>query len=274
MEINQFSDVLGVVPTEDIVEGRFVLLCEHSFSYDFGSREDVVGVKLPDTTDEGTRCKFCLTWAVSNSSTPMYIPQPVLAQGARRGGWSEAANTPITGATVYLTYPGYTEGQTIPSGTPSLVYTDGTFTIPLGGYIADASIIVPTGGVKAVIGTRAALTPITTFGASWSDGSNAIEVPDNVREIMQTGWLGRYYGAPLLAVEQVYDNLDDYNTMIPTDKIVVIGQNVGEFITYGDVKYKEWTDMRPTPPYWNLEIFQQFGLCITSAEGIYVLKIT
>jgi len=131
-----------------------------------------------------------------------------------------------------------------------------------------------TGGVKAVIGTRAALTPITTFGASWSDGSNAIEVPDNVREIMQTGWLGRYYGAPLLAVEQVYDNLDDYNTMIPTDKIVVIGQNVGEFITYGDVKYKEWTDMRPTPPYWNLEIFQQFGLCITSAEGIYVLKIT
>jgi len=143
MEINQFSDVLGVVPTEDIVEGRFVLLCEHSFSYDFGSREDVVGVKLPDTTDEGTRCKFCLTWAVSNSSTPMYIPQPVLAQGARRGGWSEAANTPITGATVYLTYPGYTEGQTIPSGTPSLVYTDGTFTIPLGGYIADASIIVP-----------------------------------------------------------------------------------------------------------------------------------
>ncbi|HAQ02276.1 TPA: hypothetical protein DCQ22_00035 [Candidatus Nomurabacteria bacterium] len=131
-----------------------------------------------------------------------------------------------------------------------------------------------TGGVKAVIGTRAALTPITTFGASWSDGSNAIEVPDNVREIMQTGWLGRYYGAPLLAVEQVYDNLDDYNTMIPTDKIVVIGQNVGEFITYGDIKYQEWTDPRPIPPYWTLSLFQNFAMMIDKAEGIFVLKVS
>lgn len=148
MEINRFEDVLGVIPTEDIVEGRFVLLCEHSFSYDFGSREDVVGVKLPTSADEATRCKFCLTWAVSNSSTPMYIPQPTLDQGARRGGWSEDANTPIVGSTIYLTYPGYTEGQTIPSGTPSLVYTEGTFTIPLGGYVADADIIKPGAGIK------------------------------------------------------------------------------------------------------------------------------
>ena len=141
MEINFFEDVIGVVPTEDIVEGRFVLITPHTFSYDLGSREDLPGVKLPDTADEAKRCKFILTWAVSNSSTPMYIPQPDLDNGARRGGWSETANTPITGSTIYLTYPGYTDGQTIPSGTPSLAYTEGTFTIPLGGYVADANII-------------------------------------------------------------------------------------------------------------------------------------
>jgi hypothetical protein len=55
-----------------------------------------------------------------------------------------------------------------------------------------------SGGVKAVVGTRAALTPITTFGAGWTDsGGNLMGVPDNIREIMATGFLGRYYGAPI-----------------------------------------------------------------------------
>jgi hypothetical protein len=148
MQINEFDDVMGVIPTEDIVEGRFVLLTEHNFSHDFGSQEDLVGVKLPDTADEATRCKFIITWAVTNVSTPIYMPQPSLDQGARRGGWSESANTPIDNSTIYLTYPGYTDCQTIPSGTPSLVYTEGTFTIPYGCYVADADIIKPGAGIK------------------------------------------------------------------------------------------------------------------------------
>jgi len=131
-----------------------------------------------------------------------------------------------------------------------------------------------TGGVKAVIGTRAALTPITTFGGFWTDGSANFAVPSNIEEIMSTGWLGKYYGAPILAIDQQYDNPEDYNTLIPTNKILVIGENVGEFITYGEVKTKEWTDMRPTPPQWYLELYQQFGLIIDKAAGIYVIELT
>lgn len=133
-----------------------------------------------------------------------------------------------------------------------------------------------TGGVKAVIGTRAALTPITTFGAGWSDGTSTDwhAVPENIREIMQTGWLGRYYGAPIVAIEQQYDNPEDYNALIPTDKIVVIGENVGDFITYGDMRTKQWVDNNPTPPQWYLELYQQFGLIIDKADGIYVLKVS
>lgn len=132
-----------------------------------------------------------------------------------------------------------------------------------------------TGGVKAVIGTRAALTPITTFGAGWSDGTSTDlqPVPENIREIMQTGWLGKYYGAPIVAIEQQYDNPEDYNALIPADKIIVVGEGVGEFITYGDVKNKQWTDMNPTPPQWYLELYQQFGLIVDNANGIYVLKV-
>jgi hypothetical protein len=130
-----------------------------------------------------------------------------------------------------------------------------------------------TSGVKAVVGTRAALSPITKFGAFWSDGTNVAEVPDNIREIMATGMLGRYYGARIIALDQVYDNPWDYTPLLPNDKILVIGESVGEFITYGDVKEKQWSDMRVTPPQWNLEIYQQFGMIIDRADGIFVLDV-
>jgi hypothetical protein len=130
-----------------------------------------------------------------------------------------------------------------------------------------------TSGVKAVVGTRAALTPITTFGAGWSDGTSTQwhDVPENIREIMQTGFLGQYYGAKIVALNQVYDNPEDYNALLPTNKVLVIGENVGEFITYGDVKTKDYTDQRPTPPQQYFELWQQFGMIIDRADGIYVI---
>lgn len=128
-----------------------------------------------------------------------------------------------------------------------------------------------TGGAKAIVGSRVAVTPITKFGAFWSDGSNVGYDPNDIQAIRQTGWLGRYYGVPIKTVEQIWDNPEDYNKLVPEDYILVIGENVGEFITYGDVKTKQWSDMNPTPPQWMLEIYQQFGLIIDNAMGIYML---
>lgn len=54
------------------------------------------------------------------------------------------------------------------------------------------------GRVKAVVGSRKALTPVTTFGAGWSLGGGTEWGLDTaLNEIYQTGWLGRYYGAPI-----------------------------------------------------------------------------
>ncbi len=130
-----------------------------------------------------------------------------------------------------------------------------------------------TSGVKAVIGTRAALTPVTKFGAFWSDGTNVAEVPDNIREIMSTGFLGKYYGAPLIALDQQYDNPIDYTALIPNDKVLVIGENVGDFITYGESRTQDWVDNEPIPPYWHLQLYQQFGMIIDRADGIYVIDL-
>jgi hypothetical protein len=128
-----------------------------------------------------------------------------------------------------------------------------------------------TSGVKAVVGVRSAMTPITKFGAFHTDGTNVAASQTALDEIMRTGRLGTYYGAPLVVVDQVYDNPADYNPLLPADKIIVIGENVGEFITFGEVKTKQYTDMRPTPPQWFLELYQQFGLMIWNAQGIHVL---
>lgn len=128
-----------------------------------------------------------------------------------------------------------------------------------------------TGGAKAIVGVRSALTPVTTFGAFWSDGTTLHTIPSRIEEVMRDGWLGSFYGVPILTVPQNFDNPADHNALIPTDKVLVIGNKVGEFITYGTPQSKQWDDMRPTPPQWNFEFYQQFGMIVDKAEGIYVL---
>jgi hypothetical protein len=131
-----------------------------------------------------------------------------------------------------------------------------------------------TAGAKAIVGLRSALTPITKFGAFWSDGTDNWPVPSRIEEVASTGWIGRYMGVPIVALNQIYDNPEDYNALLPSDRILVIGENVGEFITYGAERYKEWTDNEPTPPYWHMDIVQQFGMIVDNAKGIGVLQVS
>lgn len=157
-------------------------------------------------------------------------------------------------------------------------YTSCAGTVSLAALENAINVINQTvpGGAKAIVGTRALLTPITKFAAFWSNTGNAVTVGSQTKidEVLNTGWIGNYMGVPLLPLNQIYDNLADYKPLLPTDKILVIGENVGEFITYGNVQTKQWDDMRVTPPQWNLELYQQFGLIVTNAQGIYVIQIT
>jgi hypothetical protein len=132
-----------------------------------------------------------------------------------------------------------------------------------------------TTGAKVIVGAKSVVTPITKFGAFWNNGALPFGTTGvsqtRLDEVLNTGKLGNFYGVNILAVDQIYDNPEDYNALIPTDKILIIGENVGEFITYGEVKTKQWSDMNPTPPQWMLELYQQFGMIIDNAQGIYVL---
>lgn len=132
-------------------------------------------------------------------------------------------------------------------------------------------------GAKVVIGAREVIAPTTQFTAFWGDPASTTQyetTDSQLQQVFDSGRVGRWYGVPFVAIDQVWDNPEDFRKLIPSDKVLVIGNKVGDFITYGDVKTKQWTDMAPTPPQWYLELYQQFGLIIDNAMGIYVLKIT
>jgi len=131
-----------------------------------------------------------------------------------------------------------------------------------------------TGKAVAIVGVRSVLTPITKFGAFWDDGATSatiVGVDSQLEKVVQDGFLGKYYGVPIRALTQVYDDPESDTALLPTDVVIIIGQKVGEFITYGDVEDKQWTDMAVTPPQWYLELWQEFGLIVANAEGIYVI---
>ena len=157
------------------------------------------------------------------------------------------------------------------ANTPNNYTSVGTAVTEVALEAAINKINTTTSGAKVIVGVRSVITPITKFAAFWSDGSNVGASQTKLDEILNTGKVGRYLGVPILSVDQIYNNPVDYQGMLPDDKILVIGENVGEFIVYGEVKTKQWSDMNPTPPQWMLELYQQFGMIIDNAQGIYVL---
>lgn len=143
VEINKFSDIIGVVTTEAIPEGRMVLLTSHSQSHDLGSRTDLPGIKLPDTSAEAAKAKYVAVFAQDNRGLPIYQPTPSYSYNLRDGWGVGNDNVPITGSTIYLTHPQNMVGQTIPSGELAVAHGGGVYTVPSGYYIYSADLETP-----------------------------------------------------------------------------------------------------------------------------------
>ncbi len=140
MEINQYqAEIRGVLPTADIVEGRLGIYTTHTHDYDFGSKVDLPGFIVPATAEQANNARHIITWPVDNRPFPAALPVPEYTFQLRQG-YGTATNAPYS-ATVYLTNRGNQEGLTIPSGTPSLAFGQGTYTLPSGEYINHASIV-------------------------------------------------------------------------------------------------------------------------------------
>jgi len=141
MEINHYGDtVMPALAMEDIVEGRMVVLADHSLSIDFGSQTDLPGARLPDNAAEAIRARYITKFQQDNRSLPIYVAQPDF-DWALRYGFDQAENAPFS-ATVYITHPGVQIGRTIPSGSQLVLYGEGIYTLPSGAYVYSADLTV------------------------------------------------------------------------------------------------------------------------------------
>lgn len=142
MMINEFDGkAFGVVTTQAIPEGRMVLFTSHSQSYDFGSRTDLPGVKLPSNATEAGQARYVLGFAQTNAQPPLFSPEPSM-EWALRYGFDRPDNAPFA-ATVYVTNPSVQTGLTVPSGSLAVAYGDGVFTVPSGAFVYSANLQNP-----------------------------------------------------------------------------------------------------------------------------------
>lgn len=139
-----------------------------------------------------------------------------------------------------------------------------------------------SGSVRAIIGTQAALAPLSEFGQykliSGSLSDNYVTTngqgAGTFERVSPFGdgpkGVESYRGVSnIVRIPQIFDNTEYPPVpLLPTDFVLVVGENVGEFITYGGPQFKEFVDNRPTPPYWNYETWVQFGMMIWNARGI------
>lgn len=144
-----------------------------------------------------------------------------------------------------------------------------------------------SGGVKSIIGTEAALAPLSTFGqyklisGTLSDNYVAINGQpaltfNNVSPFGANKGVESYRGVSnIIRVPQLFDR-SEYPPvpLLPTNYVLVVGNNIGEFITFGGPQQKEYIDNEPTPPYWNYETWLQFGMMIYDARGLVKIAVT
>lgn len=216
---------------------------------------------------------------------PAYTPEAIrtdvraaLQEKLLLRGWNALANIWTTGNASALTISG--------SSTSNFIDASG----PLTASVLDTAIDHVnfwSGKVRAIVGTESALAPLSTFGqyklisGSLSDNYVAINgqpalTYDNVSPYGGRYGVESYRGVSnIIRIPQIFDKSETpWRPLLPTNYVLVIGEDIGEFITYGGPQTKEFVDNRPTPPYWNYETWVQFGMMVWNAKGLVKIEVT
>lgn len=216
---------------------------------------------------------------------PAYSPEQVrtdvraaLQEKLLMRGWNALANIWTVGNQTALTISG--------SSTSNFIDASG----PLTSTVLDSAIDHVnfwSGKVRTIIGTESALAPLSTFGQykiiSGSSTDSFVTINgqpsftmNNVSPYGGNYGVESYRGVSnIVRVPQIFDKSESpWRPLLPTDYLLVIGDDIGEFVTYGGPQTKEYVDNRPTPPYWNYETWVQFGMMVWNAKGVVKIKVT
>ena len=144
------------------------------------------------------------------------------------------------------------------------------------------NVMDTAGNVRAIMGTRRALRPMYEFAGfreyAYTDGSGLIAYPVNEKQMenQNTNRITAFKGVPVIELPQVFRNQlpNLRERLIPDDKILVIGENAGEIILYGDMRYQDYTDNTIQPPDYVLHAYQSYGMVVDMPENIGVIQLT
>lgn len=155
------------------------------------------------------------------------------------------------------------------------------------------TVLDHSGTVRAIVGSRKALLPVYRFaqyrefmlGGTGNNPDRAMfPVAGAFDEFTRTGRVATYAGGiPLVELPQIYRNRlpagatgtlgnNAAQRMIPTDRVLVIGDNVGSIALMGGTEYQDYTDPTTQPPNYVLHCWQAYGMLLDNVEGIGVLR--
>lgn len=154
------------------------------------------------------------------------------------------------------------------------------------------NVIDVSGNVRAIIGPRKALLPVYKFaqfrefvlgGSGNNPDRTMFPVMQAFDEFSRTGRVSTYMGIPIIEMPQVYRNRLPANSsalslrdpslrMIPTNKILVVGENAGEFALMGGTEFQDYTDLTTQPPNYVMHMWQSFGMIVDDPEYIAVIE--
>lgn len=120
------------------------------------------------------------------------------------------------------------------------------------------------GGNPVIIGDFDLCTIIETF-----DGySDNLHVQDEIR---QNGYLGTYKGCPLYYIPEVVDPVTQ-KSIVPTDKLFVVGRKIGNMADYGTPDTLQETNVDDKS--WSSRTDMEVGFVVTKPEGLFVIEVT
>ena len=90
-------------------------------------------------------------------------------------------------------------------------------------------------------------------------------------ELRNRGFLGKYRGCPIVYLPEILDPVTQ-QSIVPKDKMFIVGNKVGVAATYGDVDFMQETNIDDKS--WNCRVDKEVGYCVTKPEGLFVINIT
>jgi hypothetical protein len=143
------------------------------------------------------------------------------------------------------------------------------------------NVIDRVGAVRAIVASRRALLPVYEFAgfASFTPVGGTVagfDIPEVLLEYMRTGRVSAYKGIPLVELPQLRKNSLPglTNKLIPEDMIVVVGEDAGEVLLYGETQQQEAEDRDIQPFDYIVHVWQQYGLSLDNVEGIGIIRLT